>query len=148
MPGRVDDRVRAFDEPPPQRAPVGALQVERDAALARVEMREAQRAGRGGPIAGERTGAARARARRRLDPDHVRAGVGQQLARDLAEVADLDDAQALGADAHTANSSCSAAISSGVQPSSASSSSVCSPSSGAPRRSSQPSRAKRNGSVS
>ena len=72
------------------------------------------------------------------------------LAGDLPEVADLEDAQTLEQRlvAHTAASARSVAISSGVQPSSVSSSSMCSPRAGAPRRTSQPSWRKLKGSPS
>ena len=47
-----------------------------------------------GAVADERAGVPALRARRRLDLDDVGAGVGQELAGDLAQVADLEDAQA------------------------------------------------------
>ena len=148
VPGGVDDCIGALDELPPQREAVGSVDVEGDAALARVEVRPVQRAVRVRAVARERPDAPRGRTGGRLDADHVGAGVGQQLPGDLAQVTDLDDAESFGAGAHIASSSCSRASSSSSQPSSASTSSLCSPSSGEPRRTCQPKRSRRNGSPS
>jgi hypothetical protein len=92
-PGRVDDGVAGGDEASPGLDGVRLRQVERDAALVRVPEGVAEAGVEVGAVGGEGAGAAAAGALRRLDLDHVGAGVGEQLARDLAQVTGLDDAQ-------------------------------------------------------
>ena len=145
----VDDDVGAAHEATEQVRARFGREVQRDAALGSVARREGEAAIDARLVANERSAVAAPGACARLDAHDLDACIGEEFAGHLAEVANLDGAEALEgsgaidrrgrrdlrrlARGHTAASPIISASSSEVNPSrSISTSAVCSPTSGAP----------------
>ena len=92
--GAVDDDVGASDEAAPAPGIAGVGQGEGNAALVRVEVGKAEAGVGVGAVVDEGAGVAGAGALGGFDADDLNTGIGEELAGDLAAVADLQGGEA------------------------------------------------------